>query len=200
MVGSGLSAPHSLCQLDLWLRVSFDWAMKKRSFCLITKTRLCAKQLTKQCPLSYPNHRYRGNLINTDWFAWKESRGFESEDAKLYMRATVLVLEILIYFSAVLVFTQRWFANKTWTRKHTALLLILLQPGLILIDNGHFQYNAVMLGLVLWAINSFLDDQDVLGSIFFCLALGFKQMALYFSPAVFGYLLGKSLRQGFFGW
>ncbi|KAF8950940.1 Glucosyltransferase-like protein [Haplosporangium bisporale] len=140
-----------------------------------------------------------GNLINTDWFAWKESRGFESDDAKLYMRATVLVLEILIYFSAVLVFTQRWFANKAWTRKHTALLLILLQPGLILIDNGHFQYNAVMLGLVLWAINSFLDDQDVLGSIFFCLALGFKQMALYFSPAVFGYLLGKSLRQGFFG-
>ncbi|KAG0346524.1 Glucosyltransferase-like protein [Podila minutissima] len=142
---------------------------------------------------------YVGNMINTDWFAWKESRGFESEDAKLYMRATVLVLEILIYFSAVLVFTQRWFANKAWTRKHTALLLILLQPGLILIDNGHFQYNAVMLGLVLWAINSYLDDQDVLGSIFFCLALGFKQMALYFSPAVFGYLLGKSLRQGFFG-
>jgi len=76
----------------------------------------------------------------------------------------------------------------------------LLQPGVILIDSGHFQYNTVMLGLVVWAVNFFLADQDVLGSIAFCLALGFKQMALYFSPAVFGYLLGKSLRQGFFGW
>ncbi|KAF9431231.1 Glucosyltransferase-like protein [Podila epigama] len=140
-----------------------------------------------------------GSLIHPEWFAWKASRGFESEESKLYMRASVLILEVLVYFSAVLVFTQRWFANKPWTRKHTALLLILLQPGLILIDNGHFQYNAVMLGLVVWALNSFLNDQDVLGSIFFCLALGFKQMALYYSPAVFGYLLGKSFRQGFFG-
>ncbi|KAF9178189.1 Glucosyltransferase-like protein [Haplosporangium sp. Z 767] len=142
---------------------------------------------------------YIGDKINPEWFAWQSSRGFESSDAKLYMRTTVLVCELLVYFSSVVVFTDRWFANKAWTRKHTALLLILLQPGLILIDNGHFQYNAVMLGLVVWAVNCFLKDQDVLGSIFFCLALGFKQMALYFSPAVFAYLLGKSLRQGFFG-
>ncbi|KAF9951748.1 Glucosyltransferase-like protein [Mortierella alpina] len=142
---------------------------------------------------------YIGDKINPEWFAWQSSRGFESADAKLYMRTTVLVSELLLYISSVVVFTNRWFTNKPWTRKHTALMLILLQPGLILIDSGHFQYNAVMLGLVVWAINCFLKDQDVLGSIFFCLALGFKQMALYFSPAVFAYLLGKSLRQGFFG-
>ena len=116
------------------------------------------------------------------------------------MRSTVLVFELLIYISSIVVFTQRWFAHKSWTRQHTALLLILLQPGVILIDSGHFQYNTVMLGLVVWAVNFFLADQDVLGSVAFCLALGFKQMALYFSPAVFAYLLGKSFRQGFFGW
>ncbi|ORZ05167.1 ALG6, ALG8 glycosyltransferase family-domain-containing protein [Lobosporangium transversale] len=140
-----------------------------------------------------------GNKINAEWFAWETSRGFESRDAKLYMRATVLVLEMLVYMSAIVAFTNRWFANKPWTRQHTALMLILLQPGLILIDSGHFQYNAVMLGLVVWALNCFLVDQDVLGSISFCLALAFKQMGLYFAPAVFAYLLGKSLRQGFFG-
>ncbi|KAG0053198.1 Glucosyltransferase-like protein [Gryganskiella cystojenkinii] len=134
-----------------------------------------------------------------EWFAWKTSRGYESEEAKIYMRSTVLVLELVVYISAVFVFTSRWFANKPWARQHTALILILMQPGLILIDSGHFQYNAVMLGFVVWSINCFLVDQDVLGSIFFCLALGFKQMALYFSPAVFAYLLGKSLRRGFFG-
>ncbi|KAG0296899.1 Glucosyltransferase-like protein, partial [Linnemannia gamsii] len=140
-----------------------------------------------------------GSKINAEWFAWETSRGHESVDAKLYMRSTVLIFELLVYISSVVVFTQRWFAHKPWTRQHTALLLILLQPGVILIDSGHFQYNTVMLGLVVWAVNFFLADQDVLGSVAFCLALGFKQMALYFSPAVFAYLLGKSLRQGFFG-
>ncbi|KAG9066500.1 Glucosyltransferase-like protein [Linnemannia hyalina] len=142
---------------------------------------------------------FLGAKINPEWFAWETSRGYESTDAKLYMRSTVLVFELLIYISSIVVFTQRWFAHKPWTRQHTALLLILLQPGVILIDSGHFQYNTVMLGLVVWAVNFFLGDQDVLGSVAFCLALGFKQMALYFSPAVFAYLLGKSFRQGFFG-
>ncbi|KAF9435982.1 Glucosyltransferase-like protein [Entomortierella beljakovae] len=140
-----------------------------------------------------------GDKINPEWFAWETSRGFESTDAKIYMRATVLIFEVVIYISSVIVFTRLWFANKSWTRKHTALILILMQPGLILIDSGHFQYNSVMLGLVVWAVDCFLADQDVLGSVFFCMALAFKQMALYFAPAVFAYLLGKSFRQGFLG-
>lgn len=36
-----------------------------------------------------------------------------------------------------------------------------------------------------------MTKRFVLGSIFFCLALGFKQMALYYSPAVFAFLLGR---------
>lgn len=41
-----------------------------------------------------------------------------------------------------------------------------------------------MLGLTLWAVNFFQDGRDVLGGIFFVLALSFKQMALYYAPAV----------------
>lgn len=48
-----------------------------------------------------------------------------------------------------------------------------------------------MLGFALWAINCFMTKHFVLGSIFFCLALGFKQMALYYAPAVFAFLLGR---------
>jgi alpha-1,3-glucosyltransferase len=51
-----------------------------------------------------------------------------------------------------------------------------------------------MLGLTLWSLNCFFYDYDVLGSISFCLALGFKQMALYFAPAIFAYLLGKCIK------
>ncbi|KAG0230842.1 Glucosyltransferase-like protein [Actinomortierella wolfii] len=142
---------------------------------------------------------YCGDKINPEWYAWKTSRGYESPEAKEFMRISVLVFELVVYTTSVIVFTRRWLVNKPWSRQHTLLLLILLQPGLILIDHGHFQYNSVMLGLTVWAVDCFLADQDVLGSVFFCLALSFKQMALYYSPVVFGYLLGKCLRQGFLG-
>jgi alpha-1,3-glucosyltransferase len=48
-----------------------------------------------------------------------------------------------------------------------------------------------MLALTLLSIILFKHDRDLLGCVAFSASLGFKQMALYYSPAVFGYLLGK---------
>jgi alpha-1,3-glucosyltransferase len=75
-------------------------------------------------------------------------------------------------------------------------LTILCQPALILIDNGHFQYNSIMLGLTLWSINAFQSGHDLIGSTLFVTSLGFKQMALYYSPGIFAYLFGKCLWLG----
>ncbi|KAF0512370.1 ALG6, ALG8 glycosyltransferase [Gigaspora margarita] len=135
-----------------------------------------------------------GSILDPTWFALDSSRGYESDESKLFMRSTVLICDYLIYVPAVLVFVNWWFAGNSWKKRELAVLLILLQPALILIDHGHFQYNSVMLGLTLWAVNCFFYDHDVLGSIFFCLALSFKQMALYFAPAIFSYLLGKCIK------
>lgn len=74
-------------------------------------------------------------------------------------------------------------------------LLILLQPGLLLIDYGHFQYNCVSLGLALWAMTALITDHDLLGSVAFSLALNYKQMELYHSLPFFFYLLGKSFQK-----
>ena len=71
---------------------------------------------------------------------------------------------------------------------------MLLQPGLIIIDHGHFQYNAVMLGLALSAFACFQADRRLLGSVLFCTSLMFKQMALYYALPVFFYLLGEVFR------
>ena len=72
--------------------------------------------------------------------------------------------------------------------------VLLLQPGLILIDHGHFQYNCASLGLALWGIVAVSSHFDLLGSVAFSLALNFKQMELYHSVPFFCYLLGKALR------
>jgi alpha-1,3-glucosyltransferase len=41
-----------------------------------------------------------------------------------------------------------------------------------------------MLGLTLWSINFLQAGHDLLGAVAFVLSLGFKQMALYYSPAM----------------
>ncbi|KAJ1912268.1 Glucosyltransferase-like protein [Tieghemiomyces parasiticus] len=140
--------------------------------------------------------------LDPAWVALESSRGIETPDSKVFMRTTVVVAELLVYIPAVYLFlrgrprggtttpvsTSR--SGSDWVRNQTLWLLVLLQPALILIDHGHFQYNAVMLGCVVWMLVAFQHRRYLLGAVSFCLALAFKQMALYFAPAVFAYLLG----------
>lgn len=134
-----------------------------------------------------------GALINPDWFALFSSRGLQDPNLKIFMRGTVVVSEYLIYIPAAVVFARRYGrvnGVSTWTT-NLALVAILMQPGTILIDHIHFQYNTVMLGLVLASINSMLADRYKWAAVFFVAALGFKQMALYYAFTVFAYLLGR---------
>ena len=65
-----------------------------------------------------------------------------------------------------------------------------------MIDNGHFQYNNVSLGLFVLAVAFILRDKNLLASLTFVLALSYKQMELYHSLPFFFYLLGLCLRRG----
>ncbi|KAL8476604.1 hypothetical protein ACS0TY_029048 [Phlomoides rotata] len=126
------------------------------------------------------------------------SRGYESYLGKLLMRWTVLMSDLMIFFPAVLYFVSVYYSGKPDGEKsnmawHT--VMILLNPCLILIDHGHFQYNCISLGLTAAAVAAILSNRDLLGSMFFCLALNHKQMSAYYAPAFFAYLFGKCLRR-----
>uniref|UniRef100_A0AC34R639 Alpha-1,3-glucosyltransferase n=1 Tax=Panagrolaimus sp. JU765 TaxID=591449 RepID=A0AC34R639_9BILA len=69
----------------------------------------------------------------------------------------------------------------------------LLYPGLIFVDNGHFQYNHIALALFLFSTYCFHVQLAVFGSISFVLALNFKQMELYHSLPIFVYLFSRSI-------
>ncbi|CAE6390816.1 unnamed protein product [Rhizoctonia solani] len=129
--------------------------------------------------------------INPGWVALDASRGYESPTSKHFMRLSVLVLELLVYVPAVYVYTRIALPGRSRRTQNIALLSVLLQPALVLVDHGHFQYNSVMLGLALWAANMFHLGHDLMGAVFFVASLGFKQMSLYYAPAVGSYLLGK---------
>ena len=75
-------------------------------------------------------------------------------------------------------------------------MLILLQPALILIDHGHFQFNSVALGFTVAAVVALSWQHplaDFVGSILFVLALNYKQMSLYYALPFFFYILGKAV-------
>jgi alpha-1,3-glucosyltransferase len=112
---------------------------------------------------------------------------------KVFMRGSVLISEYFIYVPAVVVFCRQYARLRQVTiwENSIALTAILMQPALILIDHGHFQYNAVMLGFVAAFMACLMHRQYALSCVFFVAALGFKQMALYYAPAVFAYLLGS---------
>ena len=133
-----------------------------------------------------------GSIINPTWFELYTSRGTDDVTLKVFMRASVMLSDYLVYIPAVLIFVRRLSKIQgvnTWT-SNIALAAILLQPGLILIDHIHFQYNTVMLGLVLASMSGLLAGRYMWSSVFFVAALGFKQMALYYAPVMFAYLLG----------
>ncbi|KAI0250725.1 ALG6, ALG8 glycosyltransferase family-domain-containing protein [Lactifluus subvellereus] len=137
-----------------------------------------------------------GSFIDSRWFALDTSRGIETPASKLYMRSTVILSDYAIYIPAAWLFTRVWHSGRSRRTQNAALLTLLFQPALLLIDFGHFQYNSVMLGLTLLAATSFVTGRDLLGAFLFTLSLGFKQMALYYAPAVGSYLIGKCLYLG----
>ncbi|KAI0365736.1 hypothetical protein BV20DRAFT_972820 [Pilatotrama ljubarskyi] len=137
-----------------------------------------------------------GARIDPSWFALDRSRGVETPSSKVFMRSTVLAFDTLIYLPALFTFTKTWQATRSSRRQELALAMLLFQPALILIDFGHFQYNSVMLGFTLLAANFFAMERDLLGAVCFVLSLGFKQMALYYAPAIGGYLLAKCVCLG----
>ena len=111
------------------------------------------------------------------------------------MRATVIISEYLTYIpSAVLLNRQVSQSGgvNVWEAS-IALVAILLQPSTILIDHAHFQYNTVMLGFVLFSLYSIYSEHYAWACVFFVAALSYKQMALYYAPAIAFYLIGVSL-------
>ncbi|MCJ1249162.1 Glucosyltransferase-like protein [Trapelia coarctata] len=136
-----------------------------------------------------------GSWIQPEGFALHTSRGFEDHLLKLYMRSTVLVSEYLVYVPAAVIFNRRLARMRGVSAWESSIVLVatLMQPATILIDHAHFQYNTVMLGFVLASMSSVLAGRYLWSCVFFVFALCFKQMALYFAPAIFAYLLGSCL-------
>lgn len=119
------------------------------------------------------------------------SRGAQDVPTRQFMRLSVVLSDLLSYIPAVILFVSASDSSSS-----SALAFALLQPALLIIDHGHFQYNGVCLGLVALAallMTSQSFSRQLMGSALFVLALNFKHMALYFALPVFVLLLALNL-------
>lgn len=135
-------------------------------------------------------------FIDPNFVQLHESRGISTKEHKHFMRLTVILADILIYVPAMLLGCDIVYEKvfKMNVRRSAGFKMLfsfiaLTYPGQILIDNGHFQYNNISLGLTVLAVSMIAIRKRILGAIFFVLALNYKQMELYHALPFFCYLL-----------
>lgn len=139
--------------------------------------------------------------LNESYVSLWTSRGITDDNHKLFMRWTVLLADILIYFPAMLlccknIYKRFWKYSSTdrgfrWL--HVAVAI--MYPGQILIDNGHFQYNNISLGLAVLTYTALLKDHLHVACFTFVMALNYKQMELYHALPIFCYLLAHCFKE-----
>lgn len=117
------------------------------------------------------------------------------------MRLLVLLSDLIIFFPAAFAAASVLSSSPPGTKRgrkrdmrHSfTLAALLLNPALILVDHGHFQFNCIGLGLALGGAAAIGSGRRMIGSALFCLSLSHKQMGLFYAPAFFAYLLGWCL-------
>ncbi|XP_070503520.1 probable dolichyl pyrophosphate Man9GlcNAc2 alpha-1,3-glucosyltransferase [Chironomus tepperi] len=136
--------------------------------------------------------------VNESYVALHTSRGITTDDHKFFMRNTVLISDILIYIPAMLLACHVIFSKllkmnmeKSESFYWLYVLIAISYPGQLLIDNGHFQYNNMSLGLAVLAVSAILINKRIIGAILFVLSLNYKQMELYHAVPFFCYLLSN---------
>ncbi|PRT53277.1 Dolichyl pyrophosphate Glc1Man9GlcNAc2 alpha-1,3-glucosyltransferase [Wickerhamiella sorbophila] len=105
----------------------------------------------------------------------------------VFQRTTVLVSELVL--AASLIYFTRSKAPLSYRQKMTAAAIIWFSPGWLILDHIHFQYNAMMFGLLVISITAVANGQMLVCAFTFASLLCFKHIYLYLAPAYFAFLL-----------
>lgn len=102
---------------------------------------------------------------------------YASEATVMFQRGSVILADVLLALCAF----NLGGAN--------AVALVLWNSALLLVDHVHFQYNGMLLGILLLSISCMETGRTYIGALLFCLLLCMKHIFLYVSPVFFVYLL-----------
>lgn len=103
--------------------------------------------------------------------------------------ATVGFQRVSVVFGDLVLLAGVWRAGGGSCNSVVAVALVLLNPALLIVDHIHFQYNGMLLGLLLLSAADIERGSTYRGAVLFCALVNAKQIFLYVAPVYFVYLL-----------
>ncbi|KAJ8096707.1 glycosyl transferase [Lipomyces tetrasporus] len=104
-----------------------------------------------------------------------------------FQRTSEIVSELVLVYGL-----QNYFSLLPDNNRQPAYAIamsIYFSPGFLIIDNIHFQYNAMLFGILVWSLVAMKQQRMLRGAVLFAVLLCFKHIFLYLAPAYFAYLL-----------
>ena len=115
------------------------------------------------------------------------NQGYDSETCVTFQRMTVVASDlVLILATNAYVTTLR---DKLKHRTTALSLLVVCNSGLLLVDHIHFQYNGMLLGILVFSLVAMKKGYFITSAALFTVLLLFKHIFVYLAPAYFVFLL-----------
>jgi len=116
---------------------------------------------------------------------------YVSDATILFQRLSVMVTDLVLLAGLALYIQSLPPRTRTPGRVGALGLLVLGSVGLLMVDHMHFQYNGMLLGLLLLSIAALRLGWILTGAALFAALLMFKHIFLSLAPAYFVYLLSS---------
>ncbi|XP_073999389.1 ALG6/ALG8 family glucosyltransferase xit [Rhodnius prolixus] len=126
------------------------------------------------------------------------SAPYTSEGTLYFLRLTVIASDFVLFYGVYVLsyylttnpirkcsqYKARWKSPTTIFQ-----VLVLGNMGLLLVDHIHFQYNGLLLGILLLSISHILNGRHCWAAFWFIFLIHMKHIFMYMAPVFFIYLL-----------
>lgn len=161
-------------------------------------------EATSQWTLDYPPYFAWFQRLLAAAAAWAAPSALELSaepvvDSRIiaFQRISVMVADLLLLLGVSLWHgSSSGSSGKSGTQARDVITaLILFNPGLLLLDHIHFQYNGMLLGLLLCSLALFRGGYTVAGSAAFVGVVCSKHIFLYAAPLLGVYALATTIEE-----
>ncbi|XP_018496303.1 probable dolichyl pyrophosphate Glc1Man9GlcNAc2 alpha-1,3-glucosyltransferase [Galendromus occidentalis] len=120
-----------------------------------------------------------------------ENLEYASEETILFQRFSVMCSDAVLFYAAYVWHGICFEQTQRLPRLFKPLVLVglILNPGLLIVDHIHFQYNGILMGIMLLSMARIYQGHVLWGTLWFSILLNMKHIYLYIAPPFFIYLL-----------
>ncbi|GFV17593.1 probable dolichyl pyrophosphate Glc1Man9GlcNAc2 alpha-1,3-glucosyltransferase [Trichonephila clavipes] len=119
---------------------------------------------------------------------------YNSPQAVFFMRLSVILSDLVYCYGVNRIFNlikqKKGKTTDPWVSAEVTLAMLLLwNPGLLIVDHIHFQYNGFLNGFLFISIADMFEKKYVRAAFWFSVLINLKHIYLYLAPAYFFFLL-----------